>query len=262
MTVPAEVDTIHVGRGHLEYYEIAARDGQHDLAPLVFLHEGLGSLRLWRTFPADVAHATGRRALVYSRHGYGASAVISEPHTVDYMHHEAQVILPEVFDRLGYESPVLIGHSDGASIALIRAATSTTTAAVVAMAPHVIVEEVALEGIRQTGVEFGTSALPERLGRYHTDAHATFRGWHDIWLSEEFTDWDLRPLLAGVTCPVLAVQGQQDQYATMRQLDLIAHGVSGEFHRLELPDCRHSPHLDKPLQTVAAVTRFLADLAG
>lgn len=240
--------------------EVADLPGDPDLAPLVLLHEGLGSIGLWRDLPADLAAATGRRTIAYSRHGYGGSAPAALPRTPAFMHHEAIAVLPQVLDRLDAVDPVLVGHSDGASIALIHAGTgSGTPSGLVLLAPHVVVEEHGLVGIRAVRETYLAGDLPQRMARHHADADATFWGWNDIWLAEDFRSWDIRPECAGVTCPVLLVQGTADEYGTMAHLDEIAARVQGGVRRLELPDVGHSPHLDRPAEVVAAVSRFLAD---
>lgn len=235
--------------------------GSPDVAPLVFLHEGLGSVDLWRGFPGRIARATGRRTLAFSRHGYGRSAVVAGPRTVDYMHREAEVILPRLLDRLGYVDAVLVGHSDGASIALIHAgAGAGTPRGLVALAPHVIVEDISVAAIAAARETYRTTDLPQRIARHHDDGEATFRGWNDIWLSPAFRGWDLTGLLSGVRCGVQLIQGIEDQYGTLAQLDLISAGVPGPVTRVELPACRHSPHLDQPDATAAAIMTFLAGL--
>lgn len=240
--------------------EVADLPGDPELAPLVLLHEGLGSIGLWRDLPGDLAAATSRRTIAYSRHGYGGSAPAALPRTPAFMHHEAMAVLPGLLDRLAVADPVLVGHSDGASIALIHAGTGAgTPSGLVLLAPHVVVEEHGLVGIRAVRESYRTSDLPERMARHHTDADATFWGWNDIWLAEEFRSWDIRPECAGVTCPVLLVQGTADAYGTMTQLDEIAAGVRGPVRRLELPDVGHSPHLERPAEVVAAISRFLTD---
>jgi pimeloyl-ACP methyl ester carboxylesterase len=250
--------TIALGRGPIEYEEFAPAGGKETLAPLVFLHEGLGSVALWRGFPRAVADATGRRTLVFSRHGYGGSAVVAEPRRVSYMHHEATDVLPQILDRLGYDAPVLIGHSDGASIALIHAGTGAgAPTGLVLLAPHVVVEDVSVASIAAAREVFLTTDMAERMGRYHTDPAATFWGWNDIWLAPAFRDWDIRDVLPAVRCPSLLMQGLDDEYGTLRQLDLIEEGVRGDVTRVELADCRHAPHLDQPEATLAAVTAFL-----
>lgn len=252
------VRSLRLGPGAIEYEELA---GAADLAPLVFLHEGLGARELWRGFPRAVAQASGRRALVFSRHGYGRSAVLDEPRDVDYMHHEAIVVLPELLDRLGYDAPVLVGHSDGASIALIHAGTGAgDPAGLVLLAPHVIVEDISVAGIEAAREMFLASDMAQRMGRYHEDPAATFWGWNDIWLSPAFRGWDIREHLAGVSCPALLIQGVDDEYGTLRQLDLVEAGVAGSVTRVELDACRHSPHLDQPDATLHAVTTSLAGL--
>lgn len=244
--------------GPLDCAEWAASGAGAHLAPLVLLHEGLGSLDLWRGLPGRLAGMTGRRTLAYSRHGYGRSAVVRDPRGVDYMHREGQVVLPRLLAHLGYADPVLVGHSDGASIAVIAAGTgSLAPRGMALLAPHVIVEDVSIAGIAAAREAYDTGDLATRLARHHDDADATFRGWNDIWLSPAFRDWDLTGLLGGVTCPLLLIQGLEDQYGTLSQLDLIADGVSGTVRRVELAGCRHSPHLDAPDATTAAIAAFL-----
>ncbi len=247
--------------GPIEYEELPAQPGAEDLASLVLLHEGLGSRQLWRRFPRDVAAASGRRTLTYSRHGYGRSAVVTEPRAVDYLHREAIDVLPQVLDRLGYVDPVLIGHSDGASIALIHAgAAAGSPTALVLLAPHVIVEDRSIAGIEAARETYRSTDMGERMGRYHDDPTATFWGWNDIWLAPAFRDWDIRALLPGVRCPVLSIQGVDDEYGTLRQLDLVEEGVPGPVQRVEVPDCGHAPHLEQPEATTHAVVTFLAAL--
>lgn len=249
---------IHLGRGAIEYEEL---DGDLELAPLVFLHEGLGSLGLWRDFPRVVAAATGRRSLAFSRHGYGRSVVVTEPRAIDYMHREAMEVLPDLLHRLGYERPVLIGHSDGASIALIHAGTgSGNPVGLVLLAPHAIVEDRSIEGIEAARVAYLTSDLAERMRRHHLDAASTFWGWNDVWLSPEFRQWDITNVLPGISCPVLLIQGTDDPYGTLAQLDLIEQGVKGRTRRLVLPECGHSPQRDQPGATLTGIVDFLAEL--
>ncbi len=262
-----EPELVSLARGPVEVVDWPAAPESVDAAPLVCLHEGLGSLRLWRSFPADVHAATGRRTIVWSRHGHGRSCVVHEPRAVTYMHDEALLVLPELLARLDVAAPVLVGHSDGASIALVNAASSRAgldlapPTGVVAMAPHVVVEDVSIAGITEAREAWETTDLPERMARHHRDAAATFWGWNRIWLDPAFRNWDITDFLPGITCPVLAIQGHDDQYGTMRQLDLLAEGVAGPLTRVELDDCRHAPHLDRPDATTAAVVDFLAALA-
>ena len=228
------------------------------MAALVFLHEGLGSIGLWRDFPQDVADATGRAVTVYSRFGYGWSDAFPWPRGPDYMHREALEALPELLDVLEIEQPVLVGHSDGASIALIYAGLSgRMVSSLVLLAPHVFVEDESVAGIEAARDAFRTTDLRERMARHHADPDATFGLWNDIWLSSAFRSWSIEDVLPSVTAPVLVVQGAEDQYGTVRQVDAIERGVAGPVERLLLEGCGHVPHLERGPETLAAVTHFL-----
>ena len=231
---------------------------------LVFLHEGLGSIRQWRDFPARVVAATGCRALAYDRYGYGQSDVLTEPRRrVRFMHDEALAALPELRAALGLEHVILIGHSDGASIALIHAGAGHRVRGVVAMAPHVFIEPVCLSSIREATESFETTDLPVRLGRYHRNARKTFYGWADVWSEDNFKHWDIREeYLHNIHCPVLAIQGFEDQYGTMAQLDEIERHLAGPCELLKLQECGHSPFRDQPERTLAAVAGFVQGLGS
>ena len=226
--------------------------------PLVFLHEGLGSIRQWRDFPAKVATATGCRALVYDRYGYGQSDVLQEKRRdIRFMHDEALIVLPELLKSLNVEEPLLIGHSDGASIALIHAGAAHPVRGVVAMAPHVFIEPICLSSIRKAAETFETTDLPVRLGRYHRDVRKTFYGWADVWLEQQFAGWDIREdFLPNIACPVLAIQGYDDEYGTMAQLDEIARRVKGPCELLKLESCGHAPFRDRPDAVLQKVIQF------
>src|SRR6185503_1575791 len=226
--------------------------------PLVFLHEGLGSIRQWRDFPAKLAAATGRRALLYERYGYGQSEVLAEPRRpVHFMHDEALIALPALLRELGVENPVLIGHSDGASIALIHAGAGHAVRGVAAMAPHVFIEPICLSSIRKAAETFERTDLKDRLGRYHRDARKTFYGWADVWLDPQFTAWDIRQdYLPKIRCPVLAIQGYDDEYGTMKQLDELERLSHARLLKLER--CGHAPFRDQPERTLAALAEFVA----
>ena len=227
-----------------------------DLPPLLLLHEGLGSVSLWRDFPAALAAATGREAVVWSRQGYGRSSTLPAPFGPRYMHDAAADEVPAVIEALGLEAPVLIGHSDGASIALIYAAGSDAdVSGLIVLAPHVIVEDVSIQGIEQTRDLFETTDLKERLGRHHADPEAVFRAWNDVWLSAAFRDWSIEDMLPSVRLPILAIQGTDDQYGTLDQIDRIERGAPSTVERLVLDACGHSPHRDQP----DAVIRAIAD---
>jgi pimeloyl-ACP methyl ester carboxylesterase len=231
---------------------------------LVFLHEGLGSIRQWRDFPARVAEATSCRALVYDRYGYGQSDVLQEKkRTTRFMHDEALQALPEILTGLKIENPILIGHSDGASIALIHAGAGFKVRGVIAMAPHVFIEPICLRSIEKAKETFETTDLPGKLGRYHRDARKTFYGWADVWCDHNFESWDIRDeYLPNIRCPVLAIQGHEDEYGTMAQLDEIERRVSAPCKLLKLDDCGHAPFKDQPERTLAAVGEFVRGLVG
>ena len=249
---------IDVAGQELEYARIGAdRPG----STLVFLHEGLGSVALWRDFPQRVAAAASLPALVYSRAGYGGSSALARTRTPRYMHEEALTVLPALLDALVIADPILIGHSDGASIALICAgAKARPVRALIAMAPHVFVEQRSIDGIEAAAMAYERTDLRAKLSRYHTDADSAFRGWNDVWLSPAFRDWNIESLLPGVACPLLLIQGLDDEYGTLAQLDAIERRVSGRVERLELDRCAHSPHRDRPDATLAAIVRFISTL--
>jgi pimeloyl-ACP methyl ester carboxylesterase len=229
---------------------------------LVLLHEGLGSIGQWRDFPAKLAAVTGCRALVYDRYGYGQSDVLEEPRrTVRFMHEEALVFLPEIRKSLGIDDCILVGHSDGASIALIHAGAGHAARGVAVMAPHVFIEPICLSSIEKAKHTFETTDLAQKLGRYHRDARKTFYGWAEVWTEENFRRWDIREeYLTRIGVPVLAIQGHGDEYGTMAQLDEIARTVSGRCELLKLEDCGHAPFRDQPETTLAALTGFIERL--
>jgi pimeloyl-ACP methyl ester carboxylesterase len=256
--------TLSVGRHRLEYdwFHPAHPSPNQDAPVLVFLHEGLGSLAMWKNFPAHIAAATGCRVLVYSRLGYGKSDRLQEPRKVDYMHVEALDVLPEFLRLLDIENPVLVGHSDGASIALIFAgAAQWPVRALILLAPHVLVEELTVTSIAQAKVAYQTTDLPAKLGRYHDDVDNTFRGWNDIWLHPDFRYWNIEEFLPCVRCPVLVIQGKQDEYGTMEQVERIVRQVA-DVEVLKLDACQHSPHRDQPDAVSHAITRFVERISG
>jgi pimeloyl-ACP methyl ester carboxylesterase len=254
-------DFIVAGGHRLEYQRLAPSAQPHAASPvLVLLHEGLGSIALWKDFPRRLVEATGCPAVVYSRYGYGRSERLCAPRAVDYMHREALDVLPEVLSKLGIVEPVLVGHSDGASIALIHAARHPVRG-LVAMAPHVFVEDISLESIAQARTAFETTNLPVKLGRYHDHVESTFRGWNDIWLHPAFRNWNIEEYLPHIDCPVLLVQGEDDQYGTIAQIDAIARQVPGPVDTVLLPDCAHSPHVDQTAATVGVISAFVRGLA-
>lgn len=246
----------------LEVRTIAGRDPDPELPALVFLHEGLGSVSLWRDFPDQVSAATGLRAVVYSRHGHGRSEALAATHGVDYMHREALEVLPALLATLGVTAPLLVGHSDGASIALIHAGAGHAAAGLVLMAPHVFVEDLSIASIARVRATFETTEMAGKLARHHVDASGTFYRWNDIWLHPDFRGWNIEGGLGGVRCPVLVIQGEDDEYGTMAQPASIEAGCAGDVQCVTLARCGHSPHRDQPEATLAAVSGFVRAVLG
>jgi pimeloyl-ACP methyl ester carboxylesterase len=240
--------------------EVERIDGDAGRPTLVFLHEGLGSVSMWREFPAWAAAATDCPAVVYSRYGYGRSDVLEAPFAVDYMHREALETLPQLLDKLGIERPLLVGHSDGASIALVYAGSRAGPSGLVVLAPHVFVEDISVKSIAEAKVAFETTDLPEKLARHHTDVRKSFYGWNNVWLHPNFRRWNIEAFLPRIRCPVLAIQGEADEYGTMAQVEAIARQVAGPCEIVRLDACGHSPHRDRPGETLAAISRFVAAL--
>ena len=266
MSNPAVRTTFTVSvQGHsLEVQFIA---GRNPGAPeLVFLHEGLGSISLWKDFPARMA-ATGCPVTVYSRYGSGNSDLLAEARPVAYMHDEAHRALPELLQQLQIENPILIGHSDGGSIALIFAGSQCAASSqagahnhvrgLVLLAPHVFVEDLSVASIAEAKVKFETTDLREKLGRHHRDPGRTFWGWNDIWLHPDFRCWNIEEYLPRITCPILAIQGLDDEYGTMAQVQAIARQARGPVEVLTLADCRHSAHRDQPDAVLGAISKFV-----
>lgn len=254
-------EMVEINGVRLEVRRIA---GRADLATIVFLHEGLGSVALWTQrgldWPQAVCAATGRAGIVYSRRGYGRSAPVPDVRgsgrlPPDYMHREAWAVLPALLQALDIHRPVLLGHSDGATIALLHASRHPVSACV-AMAPHVLVEDIAVQAITEARAVFESGGLRERLSRYHADVDVAFWQWNDIWLSEAFRRFDIREECSRIAAPLLLVQGLDDEYGTMRQLDEIALAAP-HARQLRLTACGHSPQRDQPVRTVEAIADFL-----
>ncbi len=229
-------------------------------APVLFLHDGLGSVDLWRGFPQGLVEACRHPGLAYSRYGNGWSDPLTGPRPPDYMHDEALRTLPEIIDTMVSRPPVLVGHSDGASIALIYAGSGHPVEGLVLLAPHVFVERRTTQQIAAVRDGFATSDMPAKMGRYHVHPEATFRGWADVWLSPAFRSWSIEKYLPGVRCPILLIQGDDDEYGTTRQLDAVETAVPTSVQRLMVAGAQHSPHLSHPDLVIAASSRFIAGL--
>ena len=248
-------------RVRIEHQWISAAD---PAAPIIlFLHEGLGSLSMWRDFPQKLCAATGCRGLVYSRPGYGRSTprAIDESWGPDFMHRQAREVLPAFLRAVGLDpdrSPLwLFGHSDGGSISLLYAAAfPEALAGAIVMAPHILVEDLTITNIVKARDAYLTTDLPKKLGRYHESPDSAFWGWNDIWLDPRFKDWSIESELSSIRCPLLAVQGVDDEYGTLEQIHGIKRRVA-TAESLELPACGHSPHRDQPDLLIAATATFL-----
>ncbi|MDP9106672.1 MAG: alpha/beta hydrolase [Candidatus Eremiobacteraeota bacterium] len=227
---------------------------------IVMLHEGLGSVSLWRDLPQRLCERTGSTVVAYSRYGYGRSDVLREKREPDYMHREGEIVLPELLAQLGIARPILFGHSDGASIALIYAgAHPGAVRALVLEAPHVFVEELSVRSIAEAKTMFATTDLAEKLARHHADPSATFAGWNDAWLDPRFRDWNIEAYAGRVGVPVLLIQGEADEYGTTAQLDAIAARIPGT-QTLMVPGAGHSPHRDAPQLVIERTAAFVESL--
>lgn len=247
----------------IEFAWVGREDG---LGPVfVFLHEGLGSLSMWKDFPDRLCQALGVRGFVYSRPGYGQSTPRPKHESWhdDFMHKQAREVLPAVLVAAGLQPREdqlwLFGHSDGGSISLIYAASfPDCVSGLVVLAPHIMVEDLTIKSIQEARKAYQVTDLPQKLGRYHADPDSAFWGWNDIWLKPSFRDWTIEGLLSAIACPVLAVQGMDDQYGTMAQIRGIKD-VLPTTQLLELAQCGHSPHRDQPDQLISEVTSFFSN---
>ncbi|XAY07411.1 2-succinyl-6-hydroxy-2,4-cyclohexadiene-1-carboxylate synthase [Paraconexibacter sp. AEG42_29] len=239
--------------------EVVRLDGDTRRAALVLLHEGLGSVGLWRGFPASLQAATGRRLIIYSRFGHGRSAPPPQPRTPAFFGEEAHNVLPKLLAECGVERPILIGHSDGGSIALVHAA-AHAVGGIVLIAPHVVVEDMTITAIEEVRDVFRGGRLRERMTRHHDDPDAAFWGWCDVWLDPAFRAFNLQADAENVSAPTLLIQGAEDPYGTLDQLDRIQSRVRGPVERLVVPG-GHSPHLEQPAAVVERIAAFTAELA-
>jgi pimeloyl-ACP methyl ester carboxylesterase len=247
---------LDIGGQRLEYRMIGPRPNE---APtIVMLHEGLGSVAMWNSFPEALAKATGAGIFVYSRAGYGKSSPVKLPRPLTYMHQEALETLPRVLSEIGFRRGLLLGHSDGASIAAIYAGSiqDHRIRGLVLMAPHFFVEDISITSIAEAKVAYAQTDLRERLARYHADVDNAFRGWNDAWLDPGFRAWDITEELAYIRVPILIVQGEQDQYGTVAQIATAQEECYCPVEVALLPGAKHSPHREAPEETLAAVSEF------
>ena len=242
--------------------EVRRISGVDYLSPIIFLHEGLGSVSSWaqqdRDWPTAVCAATGRAGIVYSRRGYGQSEAISAGRNLlqpDYMHREAWEVLPALLAVLKINNPVLLGHSDGATIALLYASRLKVSSCI-ALAPHVLIEDIAIKSITKAKETFESGNLRAQLAKHHLDVDGAFWQWNDVWLSQGFQSFNIRPHCQAITSPLLLIQGLNDAYGSMLQLDEIALAAPHAL-QLRLDECGHSPHRDQPVKTLNAVQVFL-----
>lgn len=245
---------------HLEWARWGELDGSKPV--IVMLHEGLGCVALWRETPALIATATRCPVFAYSRAGYGQSGPATLPRPIDYMTHEAVNVLPVILDAIGAEHFLLLGHSDGATIAAEYAGrvSDARVRGVILMAPHFFTEPMGLAEIEKARAAFDAGDMAARMGKYHRDPVATFRGWNDAWLNPEFTAWNVADVIGYIRVPALVIQGLQDQYGTRAQVDAIADESYAPVEVELLDDCRHSPHFDQPERVVAAIAEFTTRL--
>lgn len=240
----------------IEYRMVGPRPG---MAPtLILLHEGLGSAAMWGDFPEKLAAATGFGVFAYSRIGYGNSSPATLPRSLDFMHVEAQNVLPRLLDAIGFRQGLLVGHSDGASVAAIYggAVQDHRVRGLVLMAPHFIVEDITIQSIGEIRQAFDTTDVRQRFQRWHADADATVRGWTDVWLKNDFHTWDITSELAYIRVPMLIIQGEDDHYGTARQIEIAQEECTCPVEVLLMPGVKHVPHREATGQTLNAIAEF------
>ena len=254
---------IQIGEASIEYRHVGPLPGA---APtIVLLHEGLGCVSLWKDFPERLAEATGWGVFVYSRIGYGKSSPCDLPRPLTYMHEEGQQVLPALLDAIGFQDGILVGHSDGASIAAVYAGSCVDPRlrGIVLIAPHFFTEDVGLAVIAGSKKAYETGDLRAALERHHgANVDCAFRGWNGAWLDPGFLDWNLEGFLPQITVPVLAMQGKDDTYGTFAQIEAVENGCPGPVTVCAVPDCRHSPHRDQPDAACAAIAEFVRSVTG
>ena len=266
--MPADVEitkerfAIHAAKHRLTAEFIRPRARRDHRPVLVFLHEGLGSTGQWRDFPERICAQTACPALVYDRWGYGSSDRLTEPRKPDYLHDEALLSLPEVLIQCAIDEPILIGHSDGGSIAIIYGGTyPQRVTGIITEAAHVFVEDVTVEGIKRAVEVYEKTDLKKRLTKFHeNNTELMFRGWADIWLSREFRNWNIEEYLPHITCPLLAIQGKDDEYGTLAQVEAILSKVKGPARSIIVDNCGHIPHVQAMEKVLSEMTSFISEI--
>jgi pimeloyl-ACP methyl ester carboxylesterase len=241
----------------LEFAWITPATSRPHALSLVFLHDGLGCLSMWSNFPREVVRATGCSALVYSRAGHGQSDAPTDVRRPDFLHAEARSVLPALLSERRIDRPLLIGHREGAAIALIHAASAFSVSGIVAMAPQIYLEERTIAALQQAQRVYATSDWSKRLAKFHRDADATFRGWSTTWLAPEFRQWNIESLLPSIRAPLVLIQGEDDEYATLDQLVAAARAVQGRVESIELQGVGHSPWKDAPHAVIEALQALI-----
>jgi len=260
MTTLSPSGFLTIGAARLEYRMIGP--SPESAATIVMLHEGLGSAGLWGDFPEKLQAATGVGVFVYSRAGYGNSTPVILPRPIDYMHVEALDVLPKLLDKIGFRRGMLLGHSDGASIAAIYAGAHQDhrVQGLALIAPHFIVEDISVASIAEIRTAYETTNLKTRLARWHKDVDNAFYGWNGAWLDPKFRDWDISEYLAYIRVPVAILQGADDQYGTMRQVEIAQEECYCPVDVTILSGAGHSPHREAADATLAVITDFAASL--
>jgi len=263
-TFNTEIQFVEIELGEkvieLEYQWVGVAESAYPV--LVFLHEGLGSVALWKKFPEQFCRDNGFTGLVFSRYGYGNSTArpADEKWPVSYMHDQARQVLPALFEKLGISKPMLLGHSDGGSIALIFASHfPDQISGLIVLAPHIMVEDISIASIEKAREAYLGSSLRSQLKKYHDDVDSAFWGWNDIWLNRSFRNWDIRSELADITCPVLAIQGENDAYGTMAQIEGIQE-KKPDAQLLAISDCGHAPHQDQAQSLSDSVAAWIKSI--
>lgn len=246
---------------HFKEYKIETKiieyKKNNSLKPILLLHEGLGSVKMWKDWPLYLSEISKRDIVLYSRIGMGKSSPLIEPRKKDYMHIEAKIILPMVLKKLSLSDPIILGHSDGASIAMIYSGSEFPCSALILEAPHVFVEDVTIKSIKKAKKEWDYNILKNKLNKYHEDVDGAFNGWCNIWLSEHFKEWNIEKYISKIKVPVLIIQGKNDQYGTIEQIERIDAKLATNSEKFILENCFHTPHFEYSEEVCRKINEFL-----